>query len=91
VVRLILIAFLVFSAQIVTAQKTISFATSDGGLIYADVCGTSDRAVILAHGGEFNKESWAKQAQILVAAGFQVLASIFEAMESLMDRAIPMF
>lgn len=75
--RWILISLLLFCAQITAAQKTISFTTNDGGLIYADVYGTSDRAVVLAHGGQFNKESWAKQAQILVAAGFQVLALDF--------------
>jgi pimeloyl-ACP methyl ester carboxylesterase len=32
---------------------------------------------VLAHGGRFNKESWAKQAQTLAAAGFQVLALDF--------------
>ena len=60
-----------------TAQKTVSFPTEDGGVVYADVYGEGDRAVVLAHGGQFNKESWAKQARTLVAAGFQVLALDF--------------
>ncbi len=59
------------------AQKTVSFPTEDGGVVFADVYGTGEKAVVLAHGGRFNKESWAKQAQILVAAGFQVLALDF--------------
>jgi pimeloyl-ACP methyl ester carboxylesterase len=59
------------------AQKTVSFPTEDGGVVYADVYGGGDRAVVLAHGGQFNKESWAKQARRLVAAGFQVLALDF--------------
>jgi dipeptidyl aminopeptidase/acylaminoacyl peptidase len=59
------------------AQKTVSFATEDGGLIYAYVYGDGDRAVVLAHGGQFNKESWQKQAQALVAAKFRVLALDF--------------
>jgi pimeloyl-ACP methyl ester carboxylesterase len=33
--------------------------------------------VVLAHGGRFNKESWEKQAQTLVSAGFRVLALDF--------------
>ena len=45
--------------------------------MYADIYGSGDRAVVLAHGGQFNKESWAKQAQILVAARFEVLALDF--------------
>ncbi len=42
--------------------------------MYAEIYGDSDRAVVLAHGGQFNKESWKKQAEILVAAEFRVLA-----------------
>jgi pimeloyl-ACP methyl ester carboxylesterase len=33
--------------------------------------------VVLAHGGRFNKESWEKQARVLAAAGFRVLAIDF--------------
>jgi pimeloyl-ACP methyl ester carboxylesterase len=59
------------------AQKTITFPTEDGGEVYADIYGTGPKAVVLAHGGQFNKESWQKQAQTLVAAGFEVLALDF--------------
>jgi pimeloyl-ACP methyl ester carboxylesterase len=59
------------------AQKTISFPTADGGVVFADVYGSSSKGVVLAHGGRFNKESWAKQARILEAAGFEVLALDF--------------
>jgi pimeloyl-ACP methyl ester carboxylesterase len=59
------------------AQKTVSFPTEDGGLVYADVYGQGDRGVVLAHGGRFNKQSWEKQAQTLAAADFQVLAIDF--------------
>jgi pimeloyl-ACP methyl ester carboxylesterase len=59
------------------AQKNVSFPTEDGGVVYADVYGEGDRGVVLAHGGQFNKESWEKQARTLVAAGFQVLALDF--------------
>lgn len=59
------------------AQKTVSFPTEDGGLIYADVYGQGERAVVLAHGGRFNKESWEKQARTLASAGFRVLALDF--------------
>jgi pimeloyl-ACP methyl ester carboxylesterase len=59
------------------AQKTVSFPTDDGGVVYADLYGEGDRAVVLAHGGRFNKESWEKQAQILAAANFRVLAIDF--------------
>jgi pimeloyl-ACP methyl ester carboxylesterase len=59
------------------AQEHVSFPTQDGGLIYADLYGTGDRGVVLAHGGPFNKESWAKQARALDSAGFRVLAIDF--------------
>jgi RHH-type rel operon transcriptional repressor/antitoxin RelB len=52
-----------FLAQVATAQNTISFPTEDGGVVFADIYGTSDRAVVLAHGGRFNKESWTTQAE----------------------------
>jgi pimeloyl-ACP methyl ester carboxylesterase len=66
-----------FLVQAAAAQKTISFPAEDGGVIYADVYGEGGRAVVLAHGGRFNKESWKKQAHTLASAGFQVLALDF--------------
>lgn len=72
----LIISVFVLAAN-VAAQKTVSFPTEDGGLIFADVYGESDKAVVLAHGGQFNKESWAKQARALVAAGFRVMAIDF--------------
>jgi pimeloyl-ACP methyl ester carboxylesterase len=70
------VAVLLFSHTAVS-QKTVSFPTQDGGTVFGDVYGAGSRAVVLAHGGQFNKESWAKQARTLVAAGFQVLAIDF--------------
>jgi pimeloyl-ACP methyl ester carboxylesterase len=60
-----------------SAQTTVNFPTEDGGVVYADVYGSGERAVVLAHGGRFNKESWAKQAPALVHAGFEVMAIDF--------------
>ena len=74
--RLALIVAVLVSAA-AAAQTTVSFPTDDGGLVYADVYGDSDRGVVLAHGGQFNKESWKKQAEALVAANFRVLALDF--------------
>jgi pimeloyl-ACP methyl ester carboxylesterase len=64
-------------AKLVTAQQTISFPTQDGGHICADLYGESDRAVVLAHGGRFSKESWKDLARALVSAGFRVLTIDF--------------
>ena len=59
------------------AQDTVSFATEDGGRVYADLYGSGERAVVLAHGGQFTKESWAPQALTLATAGFRVMAIDF--------------
>jgi pimeloyl-ACP methyl ester carboxylesterase len=59
------------------AQKTVSFATDDGGTVCADVYGQGSKGVVLAHGGRFNKESWREQALALASAGFRVLAIDF--------------
>ncbi len=40
----------------------------------ADLYGGGHRALLLAHGGRFNKESWQKQAPVFARAGFLVLA-----------------
>jgi pimeloyl-ACP methyl ester carboxylesterase len=58
-------------------QQAVAFPTADGGLIHADVYGRGDHAVVLAHGGRFNKDSWRDQATTLVAAGYEVLALDF--------------
>src|SRR5438105_713408 len=55
------------------AQDDVSFATSDGWTIHGDLYGTGDRGLVLAHGGRFEKGSWAKQAPVFAAKGFRVL------------------
>ncbi len=59
------------------ARQTVSFATDDGGQVCADLYGQGSNAVVLAHGGRFNKESWRDQALSLTSAGFRVLAIDF--------------
>jgi pimeloyl-ACP methyl ester carboxylesterase len=59
------------------AQEQTSFSTQDRALIYADLYGAGPRGVLLAHGGQYNKESWREQARILAGAGFRVLAIDF--------------
>jgi pimeloyl-ACP methyl ester carboxylesterase len=62
---------------LLAAQQTTSFPSEDGGRVCADLYGQGPRAVLLAHGGRFNKESWREQARALVLAGFRVLAIDF--------------
>ena len=71
------IFFMAAFAGFATAQEPVSFSTSDGGMIFGTLYGTGNRGVVLAHGGRFNKESWAKQARVLEMAGFRVLAFDF--------------
>src|SRR5262249_30121 len=59
-------------------QEHVTFPTEDNGLIHADLYGKKgEKAVVLAHGGRFNKESWKKQAKELEKQGFRVLAINF--------------
>jgi pimeloyl-ACP methyl ester carboxylesterase len=75
VVKTIFASVLLLGGAVV--PQHVSFPTSDGGVVYADVYGKGERSVVLAHGGRFNKESWEKQAQVLAGAGFRVLAIDF--------------
>ncbi|MSV29204.1 MAG: alpha/beta fold hydrolase [Bryobacterales bacterium] len=62
---------------IAAAQEHVSFPSEDGGRVHADVYGSGDRGIVLAHGGRFNKESWRAQALALTDAGFRALAIDF--------------
>lgn len=55
----------------------VSFATSDGGEIHADLYGDGTHAVVLAHGAVFDKESWGPLVGPLTESGLQVLAIDF--------------
>lgn len=59
------------------SPEQVTFPTSDGGEVFADLYGKGERAVVLAHGGRFDKESWAKQAPEIAEGGFRVLAIDF--------------
>ncbi len=55
----------------------ISFETSDDARIHGDLYPGGDHAVVLAHGGVFNKESWKPLAMKLSSSGLTVLAIDF--------------
>jgi len=57
--------------------QEVSFETSDGGTIYANLYGQGDHAVALAHGAVFDKESWHPLAVAMAEEGLQVLAIDF--------------
>ena len=50
-------------AGLTCAQDRVFFPTLDGWTIHADLYGTGNRCVVLAHGGRFEKGSWEKQAR----------------------------
>ncbi len=64
-------------AGIASAQEHIVYPSVDGTRLAADLYGTGERGLVLAHGGRFNKESWAKQALVFANAGYRVLAVDF--------------
>ncbi|WP_109484289.1 alpha/beta hydrolase [Occallatibacter savannae] len=75
--RVLPILIVLALCTVAPAQQAVSFATDDGGRVCADLYGHSVKAVVLAHGGRFTKESWRDQAVQLESAGFEVLAIDF--------------
>ena len=67
------------SPRSVGAQSPASIRAADGGVISADLYGSGDRGVVLAHGGRFDRTSWLEQARALANAGFRVVAIDFRA------------
>lgn len=61
----------------IAIQQEVSFASTDGGVVFGLEYGSGTRAVVLAHGGRFTKESWARQAPVLADSGYRVLAIDF--------------
>jgi dienelactone hydrolase len=59
-------------------QRLVHFPTQNAqGEVRGDLYGAGTKALILAHGGRFNKESWRSQAEEFAHAGFLVLAIRF--------------
>jgi dienelactone hydrolase len=60
------------------AQKPVTIDVPSAAVpVHGDLYGSGNRGIVLAHGGRFNKESWAPQARELADAGFTVLAINF--------------
>jgi alpha-beta hydrolase superfamily lysophospholipase len=74
---LFVLSFILLSVGLISAQEAITFQASDGYRLHADLYGKGDRAVVLAHGGRFTRESWRKQAEAFADAGFRVLTIDF--------------
>jgi dienelactone hydrolase len=74
---IILVSTILAFAGFTNAQEHVSFPAPDGYHLNGDLYGHGNRAVVLVHGGRFNKDSWEKQARVLSNAGFRVLAIDF--------------
>jgi pimeloyl-ACP methyl ester carboxylesterase len=60
------------------AQRPVTIAVLNQTVpVHGDLYGHGARGIVLAHGGRFNKESWATQAQALADVGFTALAINF--------------
>lgn len=59
------------------APEAVSFATADGGTIHADYYPAGAKAVVLAHGAVFNKDSWAALLPMLASHHISALALDF--------------
>jgi len=66
-----------FFGQPSNEPAQVSFSGIDSGTVCALEYGEGKRGVVLAHGGQFNKESWDPQARNLVKSGFRVLSIDF--------------
>lgn len=55
----------------------VSFKSPDGGTVFANLYGNGSHAVVLGHGGVFNKESWHALAMEMKSEGLRVLAIDF--------------
>lgn len=65
---------ILIAAALGAPPQLVSFATPDGGTVYADSYGSGEHAVVLVHGARFDKESWRDQAERLADAGLRALA-----------------
>jgi len=72
---LLFIFVVLLSSSSLFAQKEVTFPLPNQAVqVHGDLYGHGPRAVILAHGGRFHKESWKPQALAFAKAGFMVLS-----------------
>jgi len=86
-----LAAMLGVAACAAAAPESVSFATADGGVVHADVYGTGERGVVLAHGARFDKTSWSDQARWMAESGLRVVAIDFRGRGASMGGSEPGF
>lgn len=77
--KLFILLYITLSSSILFAQdlQEVSFTTADGGKIYANYFHSGPKALVLAHGAIFNKESWPVLTNLLLKNDISVLAIDF--------------
>jgi pimeloyl-ACP methyl ester carboxylesterase len=76
--RHLILLCLLLSLRPALAQRPVHFPVPNAqGEIQGDLYGAGTKALILAHGGRFDKESWKSQADVFAHSGFMVLAIRF--------------
>ena len=77
--KLILLLCFTLVSPIINSQELqpVSFASADGGTVHANYFYSGSKAVVLAHGAIFNKESWPELTKSLLKNNISVLAIDF--------------
>ena len=79
IMKLILLLCFTLVSSVTSAQELqpVSFASADGGIVHADYFHSGSKAIVLAHGAIFNKESWSELTKNLLKNNISVLAINF--------------
>lgn len=64
-------------AVVEIAPRFVAFPARDGGVVTGDLYGAGTHGLVLAHGGRYDKSSWAREARTFCEAGLLVLAIDF--------------
>ncbi len=73
------LALLALPGAPLRSQDTVRIPMEAGDSLVADEYGEGSHAVVLAHGGRYDRASWRPQAAAFAAAGLRVLAIDFRA------------
>ena len=77
--RAMVLAGLALAASPLESQVGVRIPMATGDSLDADEYGDGTRAVVLAHGGRYDRASWRVQARAFAEAGLRVLAIDFRA------------
>lgn len=77
--KFILLLCFTLISPIINAQEPLpaSFSSADGGIVHANYFYSGSKAIVLAHGAIFNKESWPELTRSLLKNNISVLAIDF--------------